>query len=335
MFVLGISAWYMLKGRDLAFAKRSFAAAVGFGLASVISVIVLGDESGYETGEVQKVKLAAIEAEWDTEPAPAGFTIFGLPSNKDMETHDAVKIPWLLGIIATRSLDEKVLGLKELMYEHERRIRSGMIAYEYLEKLRAGDRSESNINMFESRKEDLGFGLLLKRYVENPATATEEQIKQAVKDSIPQVAPLFWSFRVMVAAGFWMLLLIVLGFYFTAKRKIQDKRWLLRLFVLSIPVPWIAAETGWFVAEFGRQPWAIGEVLPTYIATSTRTTNDLIISLTGFIAFYTLLLIIEIYLMFKFGRQGPSSLHTGRYHFEKQSDAGSSTLATASVKNED
>ncbi|HYN79026.1 MAG TPA: cytochrome ubiquinol oxidase subunit I, partial [Lamprocystis sp. (in: g-proteobacteria)] len=118
--------------------------------------------------------------------------------------------------------------------------------------------------------------------------------------------------------GVWMLLLIGLGFWFNARRVIQSKRWLLWLFVLSIPVPWLAAETGWFVAEFGRQPWAIGEVLPTSIAASSLTATDLIISLAGFATFYTMLLIIEMYLMFKFGRIGPSSLHTGKYHHEHQ-----------------
>jgi len=316
MFVAGISAYYMLKGRDLAFAKRSFSVAVGFGLASILSVILLGDESGYEVGDVQKVKLAAIEAEWETEPAPAAFTIFGLPSNADEETHMAVKVPWALGLIATRSLDEPVLGLKDLMRQHEIRIRSGMIAYEYLQRLRNGEVSDYNRAAFQDHMDDLGYGLLLKRYTDNPAEATEEQIKLAVKDSIPQVAPLFWSFRIMVAAGFWMLLLFLLGFYYNAKRVIQDKRWLLRAFLFSIPVPWIAAETGWFVAEFGRQPWAIGEVLPTSIAASTLTASDLIISLSAFVIFYTALFLIEMYLMFKFGRQGPSSLHTGRYHHE-------------------
>ena len=318
MFVLGISSWYMLKGRDLAFAKRSFSVAIGFGLAGILSVILLGDESGYEVGDVQKVKLAAIEAEWHSEPAPAGFTIVGFPSNEDEETHGAIKIPWLLGLIATRSLDTEVKGLKDLMEDHEIRIRSGMIAYEYLQRLRGGQDTPSNRAVFEDHKADLGYGLLLKRYTENPAEATEEQIRMAVKDSIPEVAPLFWSFRVMVAAGFWMLFLILLGFYFNAKRVIQEKRWLLRLFLWSIPVPWIAAETGWFVAEFGRQPWAIGEVLPTSIGASSLAASDLMISLTAFILFYTVLLIIEMYLMFKFGRQGPSSLHTGRYHHENQ-----------------
>ena len=317
MFVAGISAYYMLKGRDLAFAKRSFSIAVGFGLASVLSVILLGDESGYEVGDVQKVKLAAIEAEWHTAPAPAPFTVFGRPSNADEETHDAIKIPWMMGLIATRSLNQEVTGLKDLMHEHEIRIRSGMIAYDYLQRLRNGQDTEGNRAMFKDHMDDLGYGLLLKRYIDNPAEASEAQIQQAAKDSIPEVAPVFWAFRVMVAAGFWMLLLFVLGFYFNAKRQIQDKPWLLRAFLYSIPVPWIAAETGWFVAEFGRQPWAIGEVLPTSVAASSLTANDLIISLSAFLLFYTALFIIEMFLMFKFGRQGPSSLHTGRYHFEK------------------
>jgi len=327
MFVLGISAYYMLKGRDLAFAKRSFSVAVGFGVASILSVILLGDESGYEVGDVQKSKLAAIEAEWETEPPPAAFTLIGFPDNAAEETHGAIKVPYLLGLIATRSLDTPVTGLKDLMVQHEQRIRSGIIAYDYLERLRSGQDTDANRAVFEDHQKDLGYGLLLKAYTSDPAQATEAQIKQAVRDSIPRVAPLFWSFRVMVAAGVWMLALILLGFYYNAKRVIEKQRWLLRLFVFSIPVPWIAAETGWFVAEFGRQPWAIGEVLPTSIAASSLTSTDLILSLSGFILFYTLLFIIEIYLMFKFGRQGPSSLHTGRYYHEQRSTGGAATLA--------
>jgi cytochrome bd ubiquinol oxidase subunit I len=331
MFVLGISSWYMLKGRDLAFAKRSFSVAVGFGLASILSVILLGDESGYEVGDVQRTKLAAIEAEWETEPAPAAFTLVGFPSNADEETHGAIKIPYLMGLIATRSLDQEVTGLKDLMREHEVRIRSGMIAYEYLLRLRNGEDTPGNRASFEEHKSDLGYGLLLKRYTENPARATEEQIRLAVKDTIPQVAPLFWTFRVMVAAGFWMLLLMVLGFYYNSRRVVQDRRWLLRLFVLSIPVPWLAAETGWFVAEFGRQPWAIGEVLPTSIAVSSLSASDVAMSLAGFIAFYTVLFVIEMYLMLKFSRQGPSSLHTGRYHHERGSQSGGAGAVPAAA----
>jgi cytochrome d ubiquinol oxidase subunit I len=344
MFVLGLSAWYILKGRDLAFAKRSFAVAVGFGMAAILSVILLGDESGYEIGEVQRVKLAAIEAEWETEPAPAAFTVYGLPSNDEAETADAIKIPYLLGLIATRSLDTQVTGLKDLMKKHEGRIRNGMIAYGYLQQLRTGADTPENRARFAEHKADLGYGLLLKRYTENPAQASEEQIQLAVKDSIPEVAPIFWAFRVMVGAGVWMLLLMVLGFWFNARRTIQNHRWLLWLFVLSIPVPWLAVETGWFVAEFGRQPWAIGEVLPTAIAASSLTPADLRISLTGFLVFYTILFIIEMFLMFKFGRMGPSALHTGKYHHERpvggtdegraSGHGGGPVLATAPQREE-
>ena len=94
MFVLGVSSLYLLKGRDMAFARRSFAVAVGFGLASVCSVIVLGDESGYEVGQVQKVKLATMEAAWETEPPPASFTLFGFPDQEAQKTRAEITIPW-------------------------------------------------------------------------------------------------------------------------------------------------------------------------------------------------------------------------------------------------
>jgi len=321
MFVLGISAYYILKGRDLAFAKRSFSVAAGFGLAAIVSVIILGDESGYEVGDVQKAKLAAVEAEWETEEPPAAFTLVGFPDQDAQETKGAIKIPWLLGLIATRSVDEKVTGLKEIMHHNEARIRSGMVAYEYLQRLRNGEVTEGNKAMFDEHKDDLGYGLLLKAYTPRVVDATDEQIQLAVKHSIPDVAPIFWTFRVMVASGFTMLVIFLLAFYFNARRVIEKKRWLLKLALYGIPLPWIAIETGWFVAEYGRQPWAIGEILPTFLGTSSLTANDLIISLTGFILFYTFLLVVEMWLMFHFARKGPSALHTGKYHFEQLENA--------------
>ncbi|HYH22669.1 MAG TPA: cytochrome ubiquinol oxidase subunit I [Azospirillum sp.] len=322
MFVMGVSAWYLLKGRDMAFAKRSLSVATGFGVAAVLSVIVLGDESGYELGDVQKTKLAAIEAEYHTAPAPAPFTLFGLPNDAAMTTDYAVKVPWLLGLIATRSTDKEVTGIADLMAKHEARIRSGMIAYENLEKLRAGDRSEPVVRAFEAHKADLGYGLLLKRHTADVAHATDAQIAKAARDTIPPVAPLFFSFRLMVALGFLMMFLIAAAFWFNMRRTIAEQRWLLRALVAAIPLPWIACEVGWFVAEFGRQPWAIGEVLPTFLATSSLTTGDLIFSLTGFLTFYTALLVIELFLMVRFARKGPATLGTGRYHGEHGGEHG-------------
>ena len=128
---------------------------------------------------------------------------------------------------------------------------------------------------------------------------------------------MFWMFRIMVGLGFYMLALIALSFYFCAKRVFDQKRWLLKLLLFSLPVPWIATELGWIVAEYGRQPWTIGEVLPTFVSTSTLGMGDIIGSLIALIALYTIFLVVEMYLMIKFVRLGPSSLHTGRYHFEQ------------------
>ncbi|HZG22278.1 MAG TPA: cytochrome ubiquinol oxidase subunit I [Herbaspirillum sp.] len=316
MFVLGVSAWYLLKARDTAFALRSFAVAAGFGLAATLSVIVLGDESGYTAGEVNKVKLAAIEAEWDTHPAPAGLTLFGLPNDKEERTDYAVKIPYVLGLIATRSADTQVLGIKDLKKEHEARIRNGMLAYAALTRLKSGDKSPEARAEFDKLKKDLGYGLLLKKYTNNVVDATPEQISMAVNDTIPKVAPLFWAFRGMVALGFLFLFIFAASFWFLAKKQLAPQRWLLRLAVIAIPLPWIAAELGWIVAEYGRQPWTIAGILPTHLSASSLQPGSLYFSLAGFILFYTFLLVVEMILMVKYARLGPSSLHTGQYHWE-------------------
>ncbi|SDJ34535.1 cytochrome bd-I ubiquinol oxidase subunit 1 apoprotein [Pseudomonas delhiensis] len=317
IFVLAISSYYLLKKRDQGFARRSFAIASAFGLASILSVIILGDESGYEIGDVQKTKLAAIEAEWNTEQAPAGFTLFGIPDQEQMRTHYAIKIPYALGIIATRSLDKEVTGIKDLLVQHETRIRNGMTAYALLEKLRGGDTSKATLAAFDAVKLDLGYGLLLKKYTDKVVDASDEQIRLATLDTIPDVLTLFFSFRIMVACGFLMLALFACAFWASARKHEERKPWLLKWALLSLPLPWIAAQTGWYVAEHGRQPWSIGEVLPVHLSASSLGTHDLWGSLIALVAFYSLLLVVEMYLMIRFARLGPSSLHTGRYHFEQ------------------
>ncbi len=313
MFVLGVSSWYLLKARDVAFALRSFAVAAGFGLASTLSVIVLGDESGYTTGETQKVKLAVIEAEWRTQEPPASFTAFGFPNDREQRTDLAIRIPWLLGLIATRSTTGVVTGIEELKQQHLERIASGMIAYGALTKLRGGDKAAETRALFDQHKADLGFGLLLKRYTPGVVDATPEQMRMAAADTIPRVAPMFWSFRIMVGLGMWFLFIFAAAFFFLARRNLAPQRWLLHLAVWSIPLPWLAAELGWIVAEYGRQPWTISGVLPTFLSASSLAASSVYASLAAFVVFYTALFIIEMYLMLKYIRLGPASLGTGRY----------------------
>jgi cytochrome bd ubiquinol oxidase subunit I len=311
MFVLGISSYYILRRRELSFAVRSFAVAAGFGLASALSVIVLGDESGYTAGEVQKVKLAAIEAEWETRPPPASFTVIGFPDQDAETTQYAIRVPWMLGLIATRSVDTPVTGIKDLKADHAQRIRRGMVAYAALQRLRSGDRSDEVKAQFDRNKQDLGYGLLLRRYTNNVVDATPEQIQLAVADTIPKVWPLFWSFRVMVGLGLWFLLVFASAFYIIARRRLYRNRWIMHVALWSIPLPWIAIELGWIVAEYGRQPWAISEVLPTHLSVSSVSPGQLWFSLAGFVGFYTVLLIVELYLMFKYARAGPSGRGEG------------------------
>jgi len=319
LFIMGISAYYLLKGRDLGFARRSFAVASAFGFAAILSTLALGDESGYELGDVQKVKLAAIEAEWHTEEAPASFTVFGLPNQETMETDYAVKIPYLMGIIATRSLDEPVTGLRDLLAQNERRIRRGITAYALLEDLRSGDVSPEKKAHFDEYKQDLGYGLLLKKYTDIVTDATDEQIHQAAQDSIPSVAPLFWSFRLMVVSGIMIFLVVSVSFVQVLRKKVDVHPWLLKACMFAIPLPWIACESGWFVAEFGRQPWAIGEILPVNMAASNLAVSDIWLSLALVYLLYTAFLVIEMFLMIRFAKMGPSALKTGRYHHEQAS----------------
>jgi len=317
LFVLGISSWYILKGRDLEFARRSFRIAAAFGFASAMSVIVLGDESGYTISESQQTKLAAMEAMWHTEPAPAAFNVFAIPNEKEQRNDYELQIPYVMGIIGTRSFSKEIPGIAEIKEKNRVRIESGILAVSAMEKLRKDKNDAAAKEVFEAHKRDIGFGLLLKKYTEDVSKATPGMIQQAVDSTVPRVAPMFWSFRVMVALGFAFALLFVLSLYHTVRGTFLQQRWLLRWAVLFIPMPWIAAELGWFVAEYGRQPWTIYGVLPTNLSVSSLSVGSLYGSLTGFIVFYTCLLAIEMYLMVKFARKGPSSLGTGRYHAEQ------------------
>ncbi len=316
MFVLSISAYYLLRGRNVEFARRSFRVAAAFGLASVLSVIVLGDESGYTVGEAQQTKMAAMEAMWETQPAPAGLALVA-DINEEAQRNDwEIQIPWVLGLIGTRSASEAIPGIHEIKAKNRERILNGIRAVTALETLRRHRDDAAAKVAFDRYKADLGFGLLLKKYVVDVRQATPGMIQRAVDDTIPRVTPMFWAFRLMVGAGFAMLVLFAMAFWQTVRGRCDGKRWLLHWAVWMLPVPWIASELGWFVAEYGRQPWTIYGVLPTHLSVSTLTVGNLYGSLAGFIGFYTLLLVVEVYLMVRFARQGPGSLGTGRYDRE-------------------
>ena len=305
VFVMGVSAYFLLRGRASAFAKRSMTVAASFGLASALSVVVLGDESGYTASENQKMKIAAIEAMWQTEPAPARFTIFGFPDLAARKTRDEVSVPWMLGLIATRSLDKEVPGILNLVADNAQRIRSGMVAVEALAEVRADPQNLGARTLFEAHVGDLGYGLLLKRYTERVGEATPDQIEKAAWDTVPPVLPLFWAFRFMVGIGFFFIAFFALSFWLSAKRRLDRHRSFLWLAVIAMPLPWISSELGWFVAETGRQPWTIDGVLPTFLSASSVPAGNVLFSIGGFILFYSVLAVVELFLMVKYIRLGP------------------------------
>jgi len=240
--------------------------ATSFGLASALSVVVLGDESGYTAGFSQKMKIAAIEAMWETEPTPASFTLFGLPDLASETTKYEITIPWVLGLIATRSLDTPVEGIRPLVANAEKRIREGLPAYLWLQKEGGGPTAEVPQEL-QASMQSLGYAFLLKRIRPDIENASEDQIHEAALSTIPDVPVLFWSFRIMVALGFYFIVLFGAYFYLLSKRT-EIQPWFRRLAMYSLPLPWIAAELGWVVAEYGRQPWIIDGVLPTFLGVS-------------------------------------------------------------------
>jgi cytochrome d ubiquinol oxidase subunit I len=309
VFVLAISAWYLLRGRNVAIAKRSMAVAASFGLACSISVVVLGDESGYLDGENQKMKIASIEAEWHTEAPPASFTLFGLPDVAARKTHAEIKIPWALGLIATRSFDQPVLGIDDLVARARSRIVAGIEAYSALQLLRGSEPADPLVvQRFEANQADLGYALLLLRLTDNPATATPQQIDAAAWSTVPNVPVLFWCFRLMVALGLFFIGLFATAFYLATRHRFDRHPWFLKLAFLSLPLPWIAVEIGWIVAEYGRQPWVVDGVLPTFLGVSRTHVGNVWLSLAGFVVFYSALAAVDAFLLVRTIRRGPDGM---------------------------
>jgi cytochrome d ubiquinol oxidase subunit I len=249
------------------------------------------------------MKIAAIEAMWETEPAPASFTLFGFPDLETKTTKNEISIPYVLGLIATRSLDTPVVGIMPLVDQAEKRIKNGLSGYQWISK--EGGRAHAVVpDELENSMKDVGYSLLLKRIRPDIENATDEEIHQAALSTIPDVPVLFWSFRIMVALGFYFIALFSVAFYLSSRRRCA-RPWFLIMTMASLPFPWVAAELGWIVAEYGRQPWIIDGVMPTFLGVSGVPATNVAFSLAAFVLFYSTLAIVDIVLIIKYIRIGP------------------------------
>ena len=308
VFVMAISAWFLLKGRNREFARRSMTVAASFGLASALSVVVLGDESGYTASENQKMKLAAIEAMWHTQPAPASFTAFGFPDLATHTTHAAIEVPWVMGIIGTRSFTEQIPGILDLVESNKKRIANGEIAYGALEDLRKHPNDAATRTKFEAHVGDLGYGLLLKRYSDKVTDATPAQIAKAAWDTVPNVPALFWSFRFMVGLGFFFIAFFAFAFWLSAKHRLEHLQ-LVPAACRRHPAAAVDRGRTRLVRGGERTPTVddrrhIAD-LPVDVEPDSRQSRAERSAASSL--FYSVLAVVELYLMVKYIRLGPDA----------------------------
>jgi len=307
IFVTGISAWYMLRGRNMEMARRSFRIASLFGVLSVAGVITLGDALGFVGGHAQPSKLAAMEAMWQTEKAPAPFNVATWPVQGEQRNAWSIRIPYVLTPLLTHTMDTIVPGIDRIEADAAQRIRNGIPAVEALKVLSSEPGNQQALAQFESHKADLGYGFLLKRYAKDQdvSNATDDNIAKAAKDAIPNVFTIFWVFRAMVACGLLMLAYFVIAVIFSLRNDVCRQRWFLKIAPWMIPIPFLACEFGWVTAEVGRQPWTVFGLLPTWMSASSHTVGYMAFSLVGFVLLYTVFIAVEMYLMVRAIRKGP------------------------------
>lgn len=307
IFVCGISAFYLLRGRHMEFARRSFRIASIFGVLATAGVLTLGDALGFVGAHSQPTKLVAMEALWTDEKPPMAFNVIAFPSQEEQRNLFAIRIPAVLSLLVTHSWDNTVPAADALEKRAAERIRNGIPALEAMRKLSADPHDRDALEQFERHRADFGYASLVQRYVTggDATKATDADIARAAKDTIPEVWIVFWAFRAMVGFGLLMLAYFVLALTFTLRNNVERQRWFLRAAIWMIPVPFLAAEAGWVVAEVGRQPWTVYEVLPTWLSASTHGVAYMAFSLAGFMILYTVFAIIETVLMVHFIRKGP------------------------------
>jgi cytochrome d ubiquinol oxidase subunit I len=314
VFVVGISSWYLLKKREISLAKKSILIAAVFGLISSIYLIGTGDNSSKTIAKDQPMKFAAIEGLRNGKEG-AGLVVVGLisPSGINQKTDDdgfifKIEVPKLLSFMTNRNWNSFVPGIKDLINGNEKygylpakeKIERGKIAIKRLKDFHDAKKS-GNTMLADSIKTEFaskdfnekyfryfGYG-----YFKDPA------------ELIPNIPMTFYSFRLMVGLGFWFVALFTLAAVFVFKNSLEKKKWFLRLAIISIPLVYLAQQAGWIVAEVGRQPWIIQDLMPTMAAVTKISSGAIQTTFWLFAVLFTVLLIAELKILFRQIKIGP------------------------------
>lgn len=293
-FVAGVSAWYLIRNREKKFALASMKVAAGIGLFATLVTVATGDRSAYQVAQVQPMKLAAMEALYDG-GTHAPFTVVG-----------PVKIPEMLSFLATREFAGYVPGVNDLLQggfkqsdgtdalSAEKKMENGKKAIAALADFRKAKKNndESAMRIARSTLEKnmpyFGYG-----YVCDPS------------ELVPHVGMMFWSFRVMVGLGMYFIVFFLAVLFFAWRHRLAQAGWLHRVALWSIPLAYIASHAGWIVAEVGRQPWTIQDMLPVNAAVSKLDAGTVQATFFIFLVMFTVLLVAEIGIMVKAIKKGP------------------------------
>ena len=295
IFVIGVSCWYLLRKRHVRFATASIKTAALVGIVGTLAVMFSGDGSGIHAAKYQPMKLAAAEGLEDGGPRAPFSIVPGL------------EIPGMLSILATHDINGYVPGINDLLngyvdengVEHlsaDAKISKGTVALAAFKSYRSLKDNDPEAaaearKVLEENIDCFGYG-----YIEKP------------EDLIPNVPLVYWSFRIMVGLGGFLMLLMVLVLFFGWKGKLENMKWLQWVALLSIPLVYLAGQAGWIVAEAGRQPWAIDGLLPVSAAVSSLSAGAIRTTFFIFIAVFTLFLAIELRILFKAIKKGPEAV---------------------------
>ncbi|MCE5393376.1 MAG: cytochrome ubiquinol oxidase subunit I [Acidithiobacillus sp.] len=319
MFVMAVSAYYLLNKKHRDLALRSFRIASIFGVISSVGVITLGDALGYIDAHAQPTKLAAMEAIWktDTHPVSAAWNLIAIPDRQAQKNVFEIGIPYILTPLLTHTETTVIPGIIDLEQQAKPKIENGIKAMLALKAYNANHSDTSALATFKQYENDMGYGFLAKQFAPDQDLAKVNQanlpsvLDKTANATIPNVWVEFWAFRIMVAAGFAMLVLFAFAAYYSLKNQVERHPLLLKVALWSISLPWIACEFGWITAENGRQPWTVYGWLPTFVSASSHSVAYMVFSLIGFAILYSSFIIAELYLMFKYARLGPQEEHHG------------------------
>jgi cytochrome d ubiquinol oxidase subunit I len=307
VFVVGVSSWFLLKKREVRFAKKSIIVASVFGLVFSLFTAITGDGSARRVALDQPMKLAAMEnlKEGRTNAPLVAVGALRPGVNKDTKFQDfifKIEIPNMLSFLAYHSTNSFVPGIKDLLYGNPE---YGIISYD--EKIAKGKKAINALADYKKAKEnrdDTLCAVSLKHFEENYCCLGYGYFDNA-GELIPRVPELFYSFRIMVMLSVHFMILMIVFLILTLKNKLENKKWILYVAIISIPMAYLASQLGWIIAELGRQPWVIQDIMPVMVAVTSNSSGSVQTTFWLFIAIFTALLTAELKIMFRQIKIGP------------------------------